>query len=82
MPVEDGGQAVMPNPYPPPIVNKLNLFKFAGRITGKCLYESAQGQVYQMFIPVRLAKSFLAQLVILQQYIFISKRSVDPHLLT
>jgi hypothetical protein len=54
---------VVPNPDAPPIARKLNLFRFAGKIVGKCLYESAQGQVYRQHIPVRLAKSFLAQLV-------------------
>lgn len=63
VPAEEGGEAVLPNPVPNPKALKLNLFKFAGRVVGKCLYESAQGQAYRQHLPVRLAKSFLAQLV-------------------
>ncbi len=39
------------------------MYKFAGRIVGKCLYESAYGVTYRQHLPVRLAKSFLVQLV-------------------
>lgn len=60
----------MPNPDPPPFATKLNLYNFAGRIVGKCLYESSQGQVYRQCVPARLAKSFLAQLVIHFQVLF------------
>ena len=63
VPVEEGSHALMPNPDPPSFVRKLNLFKFAGKMVGKCLYESAQGQAYEQNVPFRFAKSFLAQLV-------------------
>ena len=39
------------------------MYKFAGKIVGKCLYESAHGITYSQYLPVRLAKSFLTQLV-------------------
>ena len=61
--VEEGGAAVMPNPFPPPNLKAKHFFKFAGKIVGKCLYESAQGISYGQLLPVRLAKSFLVQLV-------------------
>ena len=61
--VEEGGAAVMPNAFPPPTLKAKHFFKFAGKIVGKCLYESAQGISYGQLLPVRLAKSFLVQLV-------------------
>ncbi len=42
---------------------KSKLYRFAGRVVGKCLYESAHGTTYRQQLPARLAKSFLAQLV-------------------
>lgn len=39
------------------------MYRFAGKIAGKCLYESAHGITYRQHLPVRLAKSFLVQLV-------------------
>ncbi len=39
------------------------MYRFAGRVVGKCLYESAHGVTYRHQLPARLAKSFLAQLV-------------------
>ncbi len=52
----------MPNPSLPQKL-KMRMFKFAGKLVGKMLYESAHGQTYRQLLPVRLAKSFLAQLV-------------------
>ncbi len=63
VPVEEGSSAVMPNPHPPTEVKVRQMYKFAGRIVGKCLYESAYGGSYSQYLPIRLAKSFLAQLV-------------------
>ncbi len=42
---------------------KSKLYRFAGRVVGKCLYESAHGATYRQQLPARLAKSFLAQIV-------------------
>ena len=61
--VEEGSPAMMPNPHPPPDVRTKQMFKFAGKLVGKILYENAFGVSYRQHLPVRLAKSFLAQLV-------------------
>ena len=61
--VDEGGSAVMPNPNLPCDAKTKQMFRFAGKLVGKALYESANGASYCHFIPVRLAKSFLAQLV-------------------
>ena len=63
---EDGSDAVLPNsnPYPEGLgKNALKMYKFAGKIVGKCLVESAHGTTYRQQLPIRLAKSFLAQIV-------------------
>ena len=61
--VEENSSALMPNPFPPCDVRTKLMFKFAGKLVGKCLYESAYGVSYRQHLPVRLSKSFLAQLV-------------------
>ena len=60
--IEDNSEAVFPNPRPPQEV-RMKMYKFAGHVVGKCLYESAHGRTYAQHLPARLAKSFLAQLV-------------------
>ena len=63
---EEGSDAVIPNSnqYPEGLErNALKMYKFAGKIVGKCLVESAHGTTYRQQLPVRLAKSFLAQIV-------------------
>lgn len=60
--VEEGGPAMMPNPHYDGKTMR-QMYRFAGKIVGKCLYESAHGTPYSQFLPLRLAKSFLAQLV-------------------
>ncbi|XP_055309556.1 apoptosis-resistant E3 ubiquitin protein ligase 1 isoform X2 [Sitodiplosis mosellana] len=42
---------------------KLKYFEFAGKIVGKCLYESALGGSYRQMIRARFTRSFLAQLI-------------------
>ena len=59
--VEEGSEAVHPNPDAP--ADSKKLFRFAGLIVGKMLYESAHGVTYRQHLPARLAKSFLARLV-------------------
>lgn len=61
--VEDEAAAVMPNPYPPLNIKPKQYFKFAGKVIGKMLYETAQGASYAQLLPCRLSKSFLVQLV-------------------
>lgn len=53
---------VHPNPDRPPSL-KLKHFEFAGKIVGKCLYESALGGSYRQMIRARFTRSFLAQLI-------------------
>jgi hypothetical protein len=63
---EEGSDAVHPNSNPNPDglgKNVLKMYKFAGKVVGKCLVESAHGSSYRQQLPVRLAKSFLAQVV-------------------
>ena len=59
---EDGSAAVLPNANLSASINR-KLFKFCGKIVGKCLVESANGASYRLLLPTRLAKSFLAQIV-------------------
>lgn len=55
---------VHPTPAPerPPHL-KLKHFEFAGKLVGKCLYESALGGAYRQLVRARLARSFLAQII-------------------
>lgn len=38
-------------------------YEFAGRIVGKCLYESALGGSYRQLVRARFTRSFLAQII-------------------
>lgn len=42
---------------------KLKHYEFAGRIVGKCLYESALGGTYRQLVRARFTRSFLAQII-------------------
>lgn len=42
---------------------KLKHLEFAGRIVGKCLYESALGGAYRQMVRARFTRSFLAQII-------------------
>lgn len=53
---------VHPNPKRPPHL-KLKHYEFAGRIVGKCLYESALGGSYRQLVRARFTRSFLAQII-------------------
>ncbi|XP_026314729.1 apoptosis-resistant E3 ubiquitin protein ligase 1 [Hyposmocoma kahamanoa] len=53
---------VHPNPNRPPHL-KLKHFEFAGKLVGKCLYESALGGSYRQLVRARLTRSFLAQII-------------------
>ncbi|KAM3963767.1 LOW QUALITY PROTEIN: apoptosis-resistant E3 ubiquitin protein ligase 1 [Aphomia sociella] len=53
---------VHPNPDRPPHL-KLKYFELAGKLVGKCLYESALGGSYRQLVRARLTRSFLAQLI-------------------
>jgi hypothetical protein len=57
----DNPQALVhPNPRRPSHL-KLKHYEFAGRIVGKCLYESALGNT--MMVKARFTRSFLAQMI-------------------
>lgn len=53
---------VHPNPKRPSHL-KLKHYEFAGRIVGKCLYESALGGSYRQLVRARFTRSFLAQII-------------------
>ncbi|RWS11873.1 apoptosis-resistant E3 ubiquitin protein ligase 1-like protein [Dinothrombium tinctorium] len=53
---------VHPNPKRPSHM-KLKYYEFAGKIVGKCLYESALGSSYRQLVKARFTRSFLAQLI-------------------
>ncbi len=53
---------VHPNPSRPSNL-KLKYYEFAGKIVGKCLYESALGGSYRQLVRARFTRSFLAQLI-------------------
>ncbi|XP_031829321.1 apoptosis-resistant E3 ubiquitin protein ligase 1 isoform X3 [Nomia melanderi] len=42
---------------------KLKHYEFAGRIVGKCLFESALGGSYRQLVRARFTRSFLAQII-------------------
>ncbi|CAH2240522.1 jg6437, partial [Pararge aegeria aegeria] len=68
---------VHPNPDRPPHF-KLKHFEFAGKIVGKCLYESALGGAYRQLVRARLARSFLAQIIGLRvHYKSLTKQPFD-----
>ncbi|XP_011496613.1 PREDICTED: apoptosis-resistant E3 ubiquitin protein ligase 1 [Ceratosolen solmsi marchali] len=46
-----------------PVHLTLKHFEFAGRIVGKCLYESALGDAYRQLVRARFTRSFLAQII-------------------
>ncbi|KAK3702762.1 hypothetical protein RRG08_042746 [Elysia crispata] len=51
---------VHPNPKRPPSL-KLKMYEFAGKIVGKCLFESSVGRT--QLVKARFTRSFLAQLI-------------------
>ncbi|XP_060803597.1 apoptosis-resistant E3 ubiquitin protein ligase 1 [Amyelois transitella] len=53
---------VHPNPHRDPML-KLKYFELAGKLVGKCLYESALGGSYRQLVRARLTRSFLAQII-------------------
>ncbi|XP_017771527.1 PREDICTED: apoptosis-resistant E3 ubiquitin protein ligase 1 isoform X2 [Nicrophorus vespilloides] len=42
---------------------KLKHYEFAGKVVGKCLYESALGGSYRQLVRARFTRSFLAQVI-------------------
>ncbi|XP_022903432.1 apoptosis-resistant E3 ubiquitin protein ligase 1 isoform X1 [Onthophagus taurus] len=59
----EGQQSLVhPNPRRPPHL-KLRHYEFAGKVVGKCLYESALGGSYRQLVRARFTRSFLAQVI-------------------
>uniref|UniRef100_A0A4X2LFU4 HECT-type E3 ubiquitin transferase n=1 Tax=Vombatus ursinus TaxID=29139 RepID=A0A4X2LFU4_VOMUR len=64
----DNNQALVhPNPNRPPHL-RLKLYEFAGRLVGKCLYESSLGGAYKQLVRARFTRSFLAQIIGLRMH--------------
>ncbi|VEN39898.1 unnamed protein product [Callosobruchus maculatus] len=59
----EGQQSLVhPNPHRPSHL-KLRHYEFAGKVVGKCLYESALGGTYRQLVRARFTRSFLAQVI-------------------
>lgn len=59
----EGQQSLVhPNPQRPGHL-KLRHYEFAGKVVGKCLYESALGGSYRQLVRARFTRSFLAQVI-------------------
>ncbi|XP_066257066.1 apoptosis-resistant E3 ubiquitin protein ligase 1-like [Euwallacea similis] len=59
----EGQQSLVhPNPNRPPSL-KLKHYEFAGKVVGKCLYETALGGSYRQLVRARFTRSFLAQVI-------------------
>ncbi|XP_030415015.1 apoptosis-resistant E3 ubiquitin protein ligase 1 isoform X3 [Gopherus evgoodei] len=64
----DNNQALVhPNPGRPPHL-RLKVYEFAGRLVGKCLYESSLGGAYKQLVRARFTRSFLAQIIGLRMH--------------
>ena len=59
----DDGQALVHPSSPIPATYKLKHYEFAGKLVGKCLYESSLGAGYRQLVKGRFTRSFLAQLI-------------------
>ncbi|GAB6024585.1 hypothetical protein CHUAL_009733 [Chamberlinius hualienensis] len=59
---DDKQGLVHPNPHRPSNL-KLKYYEFAGKLVGKCLYESSLGGSYRQLVKARFTRSFLAQLI-------------------
>ncbi|XP_010152387.1 PREDICTED: apoptosis-resistant E3 ubiquitin protein ligase 1, partial [Eurypyga helias] len=64
----DNNQALVhPNPGRPTYL-RLKVYEFAGRLVGKCLYESSLGDAYKQLVRARFTRSFLAQIIGLRMH--------------
>ncbi|XP_004699091.1 apoptosis-resistant E3 ubiquitin protein ligase 1 [Echinops telfairi] len=64
----DNNQALVhPNPSRPAHL-RLKMYEFAGRLVGKCLYESSLGGAYKQLVRARFTRSFLAQIIGLRMH--------------
>ncbi|XP_066279416.1 apoptosis-resistant E3 ubiquitin protein ligase 1-like isoform X4 [Branchiostoma lanceolatum] len=60
---DDNQGLVHPNHDRPPSINKPKYYEFAGKVVGKCLFESAKGGSSRQLVKARFSRSFLAQLI-------------------
>ncbi|XP_035684601.1 apoptosis-resistant E3 ubiquitin protein ligase 1-like isoform X1 [Branchiostoma floridae] len=60
---DDNQGLVHPNPDRPLPVTKPKYYEFAGKVVGKCLFESAKGGSSRQLVKARFSRSFLAQLI-------------------
>lgn len=60
-------EQVHPNPNRPAHL-RLKMYEFAGRLVGKCLYESSLGGAYKQLVRARFTRSFLAQIIGLRMH--------------
>lgn len=58
---------VHPNPGRPTYL-RLKVYEFAGRLVGKCLYESSLGGAYKQLVRARFTRSFLGQIIGLRMH--------------
>ncbi|XP_050303094.1 apoptosis-resistant E3 ubiquitin protein ligase 1 isoform X2 [Anthonomus grandis grandis] len=77
----EGQQSLVhPNPNRPANL-KLKHYEFAGKVVGKCLYESALGGSYRQLVRARFTRSFLAQVIGLRvHYKFFEQDDPDLYL--
>ncbi|CAB4039267.1 apoptosis-resistant E3 ubiquitin ligase 1-like isoform X1, partial [Paramuricea clavata] len=59
---EDKQALIYPNPTRPSRL-KLKYYEFAGRIVGKCIFESSCSAIRRLNVKARFMRSFLAQLI-------------------
>lgn len=72
----DNKQALVhPNPQRPANL-KLKHYEFAGKLVGKCLYESALGGSYRQLVRARFTRSFLAQIIGLRVHYKVRKMAM------
>ncbi|XP_078726681.1 apoptosis-resistant E3 ubiquitin protein ligase 1 [Lampetra fluviatilis] len=65
--VDDNQALVHPNPHRPHHM-RLRLYELAGRLVGKCLFETSLGDTYRQLVRARFTRSFLAQLIGLRMH--------------
>ncbi|XP_053553158.1 apoptosis-resistant E3 ubiquitin protein ligase 1 [Bombina bombina] len=58
---------VHPNPFRPAGL-RVKLYEFAGRVVGKCLFESSLGAGCEQLVRARFTRSFLAQIIGLRMH--------------
>ncbi|PIK52514.1 putative apoptosis-resistant E3 ubiquitin protein ligase 1 [Apostichopus japonicus] len=60
---DDHQGLVHPNPDRPDEYSKIKFYEFAGKLVGKCLYDSSQGSGTRLYVRATFTRSFLAQII-------------------